>query len=109
MLTAKGARWGDLEVLDEEDILKNVKKVVFSFTFVTLPDVTVRPILCQPVQVQAQERQRKEKAPGICLHCSYTVHSNPPDHFSEQDKLHCCAYCNVTGGKRHGEHCKRAR
>ena len=92
MLTAKGARWGDLEVLDEEDILKNIKKVVFSFEFVTLPD----PIVRKPVN-------------DICLLCNFKVHPNPPAHFTEEDKKHCCAYCKVTSGKRHGEHCKRCR
>jgi hypothetical protein len=104
MLTAKGARWGDLEVLDEEDILKNIKKVVFEFEYVTIDlSFTEKPkvIKVKPV----------EKVPELakCLLCKFKVHPNPPAHFTEEDKKHCCAFCKQTNGKRHGEHCKRCR
>lgn len=104
MLTAKGARWGDLEVLDEEDILKNIKKVVFEFEYVTIDlSFTEKP------KVVKVEKPKAIKKPELakCLLCKFKVHPNPPAHFTEEDKKHCCAFCKQTNGKRHGEHCKR--
>ena len=45
-----------------------------------------------------------------CVGCKkFQIHPNPPPHFTAEDKSHCCAYCRITGGQRHGEHCARQK
>lgn len=47
---------------------------------------------------------------ACCVGCrKFQIHPNPPAHFTVEDKAHCCAYCRVTGGQRHGEHCTREK
>ena len=44
---------------------------------------------------------------GYCLFCDYQVHSNPPPHFTEQQRKHCCGWCQTSLGRGHGPHCQR--
>jgi len=44
---------------------------------------------------------------GYCLFCNYQIHSNPPSHFSPQQRKHCCAWCETSMGRGHGQHCQR--
>jgi hypothetical protein len=86
---AKGARWGDLEEFDEDenmDILRRGAKKEAP-TLVTF-NTTVR---------------------SKCKCCSFKPHSNPPTDFTEEQRGYCCAYCQATGGKRHGERCEKRR
>ena len=87
---ARGARWGDLEVMDEDEnmniLRKGVKKeapTLVSFT--------------------------SQKATAKCKCCAFKPHSNPPADFTEEQRGYCCAYCQATGGKRHGERCEKRR
>ena len=86
---AKGARWGDLEVFDEDEVMASLRKGIKKEapTLVTF-NATVRT---------------------KCKCCSFKKHSNPPADFTEDQKAHCCAFCALTGGKRHGERCEKRR
>jgi hypothetical protein len=45
-----------------------------------------------------------------CIGCKkFQIHPNPPPHFTAEDMAHCCAFCRLTNGKRHGEHCARQK
>jgi len=45
-----------------------------------------------------------------CVGCKkFQIHPNPPPHFTAEDMAHCCAFCRLTSGKRHGEHCTRQK
>jgi hypothetical protein len=44
---------------------------------------------------------------GYCLFCDYKVHSNPPEHFTDTQRKHCCGWCATSLGRGHGEHCQR--
>jgi len=81
---AKGARWGDLEVLDEDENMAILRKGVKKEA---------------PTLVSFTPRTK-------CKCCSFKPHSNPPADFTEEQRGYCCAYCQATGGKRHGERCE---
>jgi len=50
------------------------------------------------------------KPENCCVHCrTFKLHRRPPVNFTQEDKDACCAYCRITGGKKHGEHCERRR
>ena len=93
---SKGARWGDLEVFDEDEIAEILRRGVKKEapTLVTLAPTLVSAIA--PVRTK-------------CKCCSFKKHSNPPADFTEDQKAHCCAFCALTGGKRHGERCEKRR
>ena len=84
---ARGARWGDLEVLDEDENMNILRKGVKKEA-PTLVTFTVRT---------------------KCKCCSFKPHSNPPADFTEEQKEYCCGFCAKTGGKRHGERCEKRR
>jgi len=51
-----------------------------------------------------------DRTPKCCVGCKkFRIHPNPPPHFTVEDMAHCCAYCRITNGKRHGEHCPRVK
>ena len=55
-----------------------------------------------------QPDRKPTPARPCCVGCKkFKVHPNPPPHFTPEDMAHCCAYCRVTNGTRHGEHCSR--
>jgi hypothetical protein len=85
---AKGARWGDLAVMDEDEVMETLRKGIKKET-PALVSFTVRTAPCK------------------C--CSFKPHSNPPADFTEEQRGYCCAYCQATGGKRHGERCEKRR
>jgi hypothetical protein len=65
----------------------------------------------------APARQPPARQPPItkvnrpcCVGCKkFQIHPNPPPHFTAEDMAHCCAFCRLTSGKRHGEHCTRQK
>ena len=86
---SKGARWGDLEVFDEDEIAEILRKGVKKE---------------EPTLVSLATIVRTK-----CKCCSFKKHSNPPADFTEEQKEYCCAFCALTGGKRHGERCEKRR
>lgn len=126
-LLAKGARWGDIECLEEEDILLDLEKRSVEIELAKATRIQFRK--AQAVQAQAAQAAQPKPKPQPqyhpkpfrrdfsepkclpkCMGCKkFTIHSNPPAHFTEEDKQHCCAYCNTTGGKKHGGSCERNR
>lgn len=125
-LLARGARWGDIECLEEEDILLDLEKRRVEIEQSNARRIQFRKTQAVQVQVQAVQVQPKPtpqyhpkpfrrdfsetKRLPKCIGCKkFTIHSKPPAHFTEEDKQHCCAYCNVTGGKKHGGSCERHR
>lgn len=115
-LLAKGARWGDVEEMDLEDILIDLQK-----RYVEIKQAKAKRLVkqFQPVQVQPKPavpyvrphfKRDFSKSYKTCIGCKkFTRHSNPPSHFTEIDKSHCCAYCHVTNGKKHGGSCEKNR
>ena len=120
-LLARGARWGDIECLEEGDILLDLEK-----RRVEIEEANARRLQFRKTQAQASPKPpkptpqyhpkpfrrdfRKPKCLPKCIGCKkFTIHSNPPAHFTEEDNQYCCAYCNVTGGKKHGGSCERNR
>ena len=127
-LLARGARWGDIECLEEDDILLDLEK-----RRVEIEEANARRIEFRKIQAQAQAAPKPQPKPTPkptpqyhpkpfrrdfskpkclpkCIGCKkFTIHSKPPAHFTEEDKQHCCAYCNTTGGKHHGGSCERNR
>ena len=129
-LLARGGRWGDIECLEEEDILldlekrrveieeANARRIEFRKTQAqAAPKPQPKPTQYHPKPPQPQYHPKpfrrdfsEPKCLPKCMGCKkFTIHSNPPAHFTEEDKQHCCAYCNTTGGKKHGGSCERNR
>ena len=122
-LLARGARWGDIECLEEEDILLDLEKRRVEIEQSNARRIQFRKTQAQAVQVQVQAKPTPQYHPKPfrrdfsepkclpkCMGCNkFTIHSKPPAHFTEEDKQHCCAYCNITGGKKHGGSCERHR
>jgi len=109
-----GARWGDLEEMDLDDILIDLQKRRVEIQQVKQVKAKrlafkVTPSI-QPVEFTHVKPhfKRNAKHSKTCIGCKkFAVHSNPPSHFTEEDKMHCCAYCNVTHGKKHGGSCEK--
>jgi hypothetical protein len=87
-----GARWGDIAVFDIDE-LKEIAK-------------TGRKN--EHVLVQMHEPMPTKRVKCKCCNI-FRVHSSPPEDFTEEQKEYCCAYCGITGGKRHGERCERRK
>jgi len=118
-LLAMGARWGDIECLEVDEILLDLKKrrveievakatrLLFRKAQAPKPQPTPKPT---PQYHPKPFRRDLPKCLPKCIGCKkFTIHSKPPAHFTEEDKKHCCAYCNTTGGKKHGGSCERNR
>ena len=132
-LLARGARWGDIECLEEGDILLDLEK-----RRVEIEEANARRLQFRKTQAQASQAAASQAAASQapkppkptpqyhpkpfrrdfrrdlpkclpkCIGCKkFTIHSNPPAHFTEEDKNYCCAYCKITGGKKHGGSCER--
>ena len=86
-----GARWGDLEVFDEDEIAEILRKGVKKEKPTLVSFAMIAPVRTK------------------CKCCSFKKHSNPPADFTEEQKEHCCGFCAMTGGKRHGERCEKRR
>ena len=120
-LLSRGARWGDIECLEEEDILLDLEKRRVEIEMAKenrrlyLEKVKARPKPVPKPPAPAPPRAPpRPRAPRPCLRkcigCKkFTIHSNPPPHFTDKDKNYCCAYCNITDGKKHGGSCERNR
>lgn len=120
-LLHRGARWGDLEVFSMEENLeiltqpsKKGKSVLVSII------ETVRkppPVVSLPVSLPRKKTfteklaqfslKKKTSCMVQCTTCSFARNTNPPEHFTQEQKAHCCAYCSMTGGQTHGGHCQR--
>ena len=83
-----GARWGDIAVFDVDE-LKEISKRARNKSEHVL-------VQMKPIRIK-------------CKCCAFRVHSNPPADFTDEQKEFCCAYCSITGGKRHGERCEKRR
>ena len=115
-LLARGARWGDIECLEEEEILldlenRRVEIEVAKARRIEFRNAPKAPKTQPKAQPKAQPKPRDlPKCLPKCIGCKkFTIHSKPPPHFTEKDKHHCCAYCHETGGKKHGGSCERNR
>jgi len=85
----RGARWGDVEVMDEDEIQELLRRGVKKET---------------PTLVSLNFTVSTK-----CKCCSFKKNSNPPADFTEEQKEYCCIYCANTGGRRHGERCEKRR
>lgn len=130
-LLARGARWGDIEDYDVDEILLDLEKRRDEIKTAKANRCMVRaakaearakreaeapraaPRAAAPAPPRAPARappRAPPRARRVCIGCNkFTIHSNPPSHFTEEDRNYCCAYCNVTGGKGHGGSCERKR
>jgi hypothetical protein len=121
-LLKKGARWGDLEVFSIEEnleILTNPPKRDPPDLVSIIETVrTVRETLSSQPEQSPKKKTFTEKLAQFslkkktscmkqCSTCSFARNTNPPEHFTEAQKSHCCAYCLITGGQKHGGHCQR--
>lgn len=111
-LLAQGARWGDLECWDHEDIVLDLQKrhdeiqKAKARRLVSIDDKQLKfsARKCQVAIIYVRKPVKR------CIGCkTFAIHSNPPSHFTDEDKEHCCAYCNVTHGKKHGGSCEKNR
>ena len=120
-LQAKGARWGDLECLDEEDILADLVKRRDEIELLKAQRIVIRALLFERREAErkvarekqlAREHFEKTRPPtkqirhfkrdfsekpkpkrNCCVGCKkFTAHSNPPQHFTEEVKF---LYSNV--------------
>ena len=118
-LLRRGARWGDLEVFSMEENLEILTQPSKKGTpdLVTVIE-TVRkppPVVSLPptkkmtfTEKLAQFSLKKKTSCMVqCTTCSFARNTTPPEHFTQEQKSHCCAYCSISGGKKHGGHCQR--
>ena len=123
-LLARGARWGDIEDYDVDEILLDLEKRRDEIETAKANRCMVRAAKAEARAKREAEARAAPRAPRaapraapapprarrVCIGCNkFTIHSNPPSHFTEEDRNYCCAYCNVTGGKGHGGSCERKR
>lgn len=113
-LALRGARWGDLEVYTYEENLEILSKPSRKEapTLVKVVE-TVRAPKSKPcIRVDALgqlSRDRKTQCGAMvrCKSCSYSRHTSPPDNFDGEQLAHCCAYCQMSKGQKHGGRCQR--
>lgn len=104
-LLRRGARWGDLEVFTLEENLEILTKPSRKST-PTLVTMTVKQK--QKPKFADKLAQFSKKVCSVkCNSCSYLRNSSPPEHFTQEQKNHCCAYCLLSNGKQHGNRCQR--
>ena len=86
-------------------------KVIMDPMWTTIEKKKKPALKGDPRQATQAPRQVPRQAPEkCCTHCrTFKVHRRPPAHFTAEDKDACCAYCRMTGGKKHGEHCERRK
>ena len=124
-LLGKGARWGDLEVMDYEDIILDLqnrsaeilekrKRIVEIEAIKSKVKYEVEAARILKIKTETPVKTESpfdfSKKKSTCIGCKkFTAHSNPPSHFTDEDKMYCCAYCNATRGKRHGNSCEKKR
>ena len=116
---ARGARWGDLEVMDVDDIEAQIAK-----NPIKLRKVVVReevPVVVVP-KIDWSLRRKPEVKPDIEEGWS-VVPKKVPDWRKPATKPNpvkqgykewkpvkpCCSYFEETGGKKHGHDCKKPR
>jgi hypothetical protein len=121
LLLKKGARWGDLAVFTFAENLEILSKpskrappdLVSIITTVRKPPPLALTVSPEPEKKNtfmdklAQFSLKKKTTCMVqCATCSFARNTNPPEHFTEAQKAHCCILCSMTGGKKHGGHCQ---
>jgi hypothetical protein len=118
-LLKKGARWGDLEVFSIEENLEILTKPSKRDPpkLVTMIEKVRKPLLPTVPQVPKKSTfteklaqfslKKKTSCMVQCTTCSFARNTTPPEHFTESQKSHCCAYCSMTGGQQHGVRCQQ--
>jgi hypothetical protein len=118
-LLRRGARWGDLEVFSMEENLEILTQPSKkgSPDLVTVIETVRKPVVSLPVSLPTKNTfteklaqfslKKKTSCMVQCATCSFARNTNPPQHFTQAQKSHCCAYCSISGGKKHGGHCQR--
>jgi len=106
-LLRRGARWGDLEVFTMEENLEILTKPSRKSP-PNLVTMTVKTKTEKPKKFADKLAQFSKKTCSLkCKSCSYLRITNPPEHFTQDQKNHCCAYCLLSNGKNHGNRCQR--
>jgi hypothetical protein len=128
-LLARGARWGDIECFDVDEILLDLEKrrgeietakanrCLFRASKVPKAQPKTQPKTQPKAQPKTQPKAQPKTQPRRfskclpkCIGCKkFTIHSNHPAYFTKEDKHYCCAYCNETGGKKHCGSCEQNR
>ena len=117
-LLGKGARWGDLEVFSIEENLEILTKpskrdppdlVSIIETVRKPPPLVYLPAKKKTFTEKLAQFSLKKKTSCMiqCTTCSFARNTNPSEHFTESQKGHCCIYCSMTGGQKHGGQCQR--
>jgi len=125
---ARGARWGDLEVMDVDDIEAQIAK-----NPIKLRKVVVReevPVVVVPKIDWSLRRKAPEPKPDIEEGWAVVEKKKPPvpewrkavkpatkpgykewkpAKGNEWTRKPCCGYFEETGGKKHGHDCKKPR
>ena len=117
-LLRRGARWGDLEVFTIEENLeiltqpsrKSRPVLVTVIETVRKPPPIIKIDMKKSFTEKLAKFSMKRKAEAClvqCATCSFMRNISPPEHFTQEQKAHCCAYCSISGGQKHGGHCQR--
>jgi hypothetical protein len=86
---------GEIDEDEDEVEVEEVEQVLYPQIEFSIDDEERPPPIWRPTEH------------GYCLFCEYQVHSNPPPHFTEQQRKHCCGWCQTSLGRGHGPHCQR--
>ena len=125
----KTVTWGGvvtktIVILEGNDEIEEIIKKVFKLRID--PDI-VKPKILEEGEIDEDEPEQvlypqiefsiddDERPPaiwrpaehGYCLFCDFKIHSNPPPHFTPQQRKHCCGWCETSLGRGHGQHCQR--
>jgi hypothetical protein len=119
-ITLRGARWGDLEVYSIEENLEILAQPSRKEPPKLVTIVVHEKPVCTPVTVTGPPKKKtfteklqmfsKKKTSSCvlqCKSCSYARHTSPPDHFTDEQKSHCCVFCMLTNGETHGSWCQQ--
>ena len=103
-------RWGDImEGFTDEECA----------TFTGYRDPIVIPDPFAICDQKVKDRQKAEvlrafyydhydgHPPLKCLCCNHGIHTDPPDHFTEEDRKYCCSICRLSKGRSHGGKCQK--
>jgi hypothetical protein len=107
-LLRRGARWGDLEVFTVDENLEILTRPSRKSS-PKLVTMTVKTKLSKAKTFAEKLAQfsMKKTCSLKCKSCSYQRNLSPPEHFTQEQKNHCCAYCLMSDGKSHGDRCQR--
>ena len=110
-LCARGVTWGEFAVNTLEELLEmDIKPVVKNVKVKRVEKVKkVSKLVATLAKLSKPKRVKdvKDVKEVKCLCCDYKVHPNPPNHFTAEQRNHCCGWCQMTNGREHGGHCMR--